>query len=1311
MLVARDRRLTCPDTRHPYQRGIHVTKAHRALVWPVVLGAFIVLGAAPTLAFRGHEFSYTFGGASSSVVDPQPLLAPSGVAVNEATGQVYVLDQGNSRVERFSSAGAYEGQLNGPSASGTGTLESASNKIKSVTTATGAFTVGEELSAPGLPTGATITAVIGGETPELEVSQPATSSQSASLSAHQAFAFSTTALNDGIAVDNSCYFHKTTETSKPTCNESDPSNGDLYVTSPDNGVVDKFNSAGEYLGQLQQACGKADCPPFIFEDVVHRQEARALAGVSVDTSGSVWVYTDNPHTDGDADQFTNTEPSLLESIKQLAYTHEAPFTAPGFAVDSEDNLYVRGFEPSVFSKFSNSGKQLLAPFSAEEATAVAVDLSSDEVFLDNRAFAGAFSPSGVLEERFDSGHLSSAGGLAVSHENANRADTTVYVADSGANVVDVFPPELPGPPKVIGESVTKVTADSATLEGEVNPHGANTEYHFEYGPCVTPATCATSAYEKSVPVPDRFVGADFEVHDVSANPQELLAGTLYHFRMVAHNEINGVLRTVAGESQTFTTQTTGGELELPDGRQWEMVSQPNKLGALIEPIGGFGPVQASGNGDAITYVTTSPTETGPQGYAVRVQVLSTRGPSGWGSHDITIPHPLATGPSVGQGVEYRFSSEDLSHSLLQPFGGFDQSLSAEAFEQTPYLHTNYLNGNVSEPCLPATPGCYRPLVTAENATSGDPFGEEGECTPIQGKLICGPVLLGATPDLSHVVLHSEVPLTSTSGDNGGLYEWDGGGLKFVGNGSLGYADQSARHAISDDGSRVVFSQGGAGGHLFMRDTVKGQTVQLDAVEEGTGSNEAKPVFQDASSDGSRVFFTDSQQLTKDSGAQSSQPDLYECQISEGETGDPQCDLFDLTPESFGEPADVLGAVLGASEDGSYVYFVANGAQDTGPGVVHHGKCAGIGTAGATCNLYVRHNAITRLIAVLSGEDLPDWADGQPEAIDKLTARVSPDGRWLTFMSQRSLTGYDNHDATSGKPDEELYLYDAASERLVCVSCNPTGARPAGVEVGNQERIVDSAGASKPDWPTTAWLAASIPGWTPYDSELSRYQSRYLSDSGRLFFNSNDALVPQDVNGTWDVYQYEPPGVGGCTVSAATFSERSDGCVGLISSGESPDESAFLDASASGGRDSEGHEGGGDVFFLTTAKLATKDFDTALDIYDAHECTGASPCLPAPIQTAPECVTADGCRAAPTPQPSIFGAPSSATFSGVGNIAPPPFATVKPKALTRAQKLTKMLRACRTKYRRSAKRRAACEHAASRKYGNGRSETTKRSVKG
>ena len=87
-------------------------------------------------------------------------------------------------------------------------------------------------------------------------------------------------------------------------------------------------------------------------------------------------------------------------------------------------------------------------------------------------------------------------------------------------------------------------------------------------------------------------------------------------------------------------------------------------------------------------------------------------------------------------------------------------------------------------------------------------------------------------------------------------------------------------------------------------------------------------------------------------------------------------------------------------------------------------------------------------------------------------------------------------------------------------------------------------------------------------------------------------MPQDVNGTEDILEYEPQAVGTSAspasasgavmfkpahafVGEAGRGEEAAGCVGLISSGTSLEESAFLDAS----------ESGEDVFFLSSARLA------------------------------------------------------------------------------------------------------------------------------
>jgi DNA-binding beta-propeller fold protein YncE len=72
-------------------------------------GVFL-LGSAPALAARGHVFGSEFGEVGAG---PGELSEPQGVAVNEASGDVYVVDEGNHRVERFSAAGAYLGQFNG----------------------------------------------------------------------------------------------------------------------------------------------------------------------------------------------------------------------------------------------------------------------------------------------------------------------------------------------------------------------------------------------------------------------------------------------------------------------------------------------------------------------------------------------------------------------------------------------------------------------------------------------------------------------------------------------------------------------------------------------------------------------------------------------------------------------------------------------------------------------------------------------------------------------------------------------------------------------------------------------------------------------------------------------------------------------------------------------------------------------------------------------------------------------------------------------------------------------------------------------
>src|SRR5262249_49805732 len=162
---------------------------------------------------------------------------------------------------------------------------------------------------------------------------------------------------------------------------------------------------------------------------------------------------------------------------------------------------------------------------------------------------------------------------------------------------------------------------------------------------------------------------------------------------------------------------------------------------------------------------------------------------------------------------------------------------------------------------------------------------------------------------------------------------------------------------------------------------------------------------------------------------------------------------------------------------------------------------------------------------------------------------------------------DANPAANSARDEEVYLYDSATASLRCVSCDPSGARPNGVL--DLEKSGEGLGLvvdRRLVWGREGhehWLAGNIPGWTAPAIGSALYQSRYLSDDGRLYFNSPDDLVPAASNGKEDVYQYEPSGVGSCQSS-------SGGCVSLLSGAGSDHESAFIEATPSGS----------DVFFVT-----------------------------------------------------------------------------------------------------------------------------------
>jgi hypothetical protein len=675
----------------------------------------------------------------------------------------------------------------------------------------------------------------------------------------------------------------------------------------------------------------------------------------------------------------------------------------------------------------------------------------------------------------------------------------------------------------------------------------------------------------------------------------------------------GTLAVPAQAEDCLNEQLRGREgatLGLPDCRAYEQVSPVEKN--FTDALGEADVVQSSPSGKEVTFFSHAPfpgvlSATGPSLY------LSTRAGSEWSTQGLvpqTVPRSL---PQQGAASVLSLS-EDLSAAVVNT----EPSLEVG----TPPGRYSYLRNNVTGSFRLLGPG----IATFADAMAGDSriIFESGE------QLL---------PDAAPKVVN--------------LYEWDGSrppgkqlsvagilppseggqapiGGSVAGPGGPALSEESiggamggfyTQNTISADGSRIFFSDAGTG-RIYMREPASARTISVSA---GT-----EPAYwRAATADGSEVFYTEGE-------------DLYRFDVAS-----------DTREALTSGAAGVLGTLGIASENGSYVYFVATRVL---AGNENDNKETAEAEQG---NLYEWHDGETTFIVRLSteGADSYDWQDfysvspGAPAHGGK-SSRVTSGGKAVLFTSQAQLTSY----ANAGF--DELYLYDATRGKVTCVSCNPSEAlaTSAAYLTGNQLSL----------------------GGEPRNAFLTRNLS---ADGSRVFFQTKEALIPQDTNEQTDVYEWEREGAGGvdgCTYSSASFSASSDGCLYLISTGQSGDQSYFGDASADGS----------DVFFFTRQSLVGQDQDDNDDLYDARVEGG----IAAQNPPSPTGCTGEGCLGPNGAQPA-FDASVSTALRGVDNVVPRP--VMKPKPLTRAQKLAKALRACRKQPR---KKRDTCGARARKQYG-------------
>ena len=759
--------------------------------------------------------------------------------------------------------------------------------------------------------------------------------------------------------------------------------------------------------------------------------------------------------------------------------------------------------------------------------------------------------------------------------------------------------------------------------------GSQTRYVFQY---LTDAAYRengegfTGAVE--APVGGAVIGSGQGALSAAVGVAGLIPDTAYRFRVVATSRCSSkeperVCEGVGGV-QGFSTFPVEGAA-LPDGRGYELVSPVDKYGGEILPsepnTTSCAPVECK---PGVTY-QHFPMQSAPDGEAVVYESSPVSLQGGGVIENELLSRRSASG----------WQTANLTPPLLYTKGGggyeaFDAGLTHGVIESlyaalSPDAPSEYSDLYVQPTGDPLS---LSPLISDAplNHTS---FNR----SPGNNSNSLNITYDGASADMTRIFFTANDALSAeaSGGPEGksNLYEWAGGQLRSV-NLAPGSSETTpgarfggkgvVAHAISNDGTRVFWSS--ESGQVYVRENGE-RTVEISDHTAG---------FLTASVDGSKLLLTDGH--------------LF------GIGDDDEEPVVDLTQGKGG-----FQGVVGQSEDLSHVYFV-----DTEVLSEEANERGGKAQAGKD-NLYAWSEGTTVFIATLLAADsgigssevahvAKDW-DASPAT---RTAEASPRGRRLAFLSRASLTGYDNTGLCgriSGTseffeaPCNEAYIYDSGTGKLRCASCDLSGAAPIG--------------------PTAFALIKGAGGALP--------QPRYLTDSGRLFFDSQDSLVPADTNhGVEDVYEFEPEGVGTCT--------RDSGCVSLISAGTGKADSNFLTMDTSGKN----------VFFTTRDQLVPADRDEAIDLYDAREGGGIA------RESEPE---SNGCHGEAC-QPSVGApgepSPASSIFSSAGNLTlTGPFGvTVKPKTkvLTRAQVLARALRACKGKPK---KKRAVCKRTARRKY--------------
>jgi hypothetical protein len=1156
--------------------------------------AFISLTSAVATAAIVHQFSFSFDGAATP---DGSLSTPDGVAIDGASGDVFVADVGHNVIDRFDATGRYLSQIDGSG------------------TPAGRFTLGSpaslavDNSSNPLDTSAgSLYVVDAGAAVVYRFDRTGTYAGQVSGGPFAAGLF-------GVSVD---------------------ADGNVWVYDG-NATVSEFDFTGSFVTAYNT--GFAANRGLAVDSGQHTYPVRGNTSVlkfdvpgtqfaslgTLDT-GPAYAVATNLVTDRvfvDHGSSIVAWDSAMAPLESFGSDQVTDTGKGGLAVNSvNDRVYVANPSDNTVYAFD----EVLAPDVATDSVSAVTGTGA--------TLNGTVNPLGLSATyQFEYGETSTYGAVApASPGDAGSGSTPAPVradvsgltqgttyhyrlsatnANGTANTVDATFTTADLPIVDVTAFTSDITSASATLHGTVNPNRADTTYRFEYG--------TTTSYGASAPVSEADIRAGADPVAIEQVVSGLQPDTTYHYRIVATN----VVGTTTGTDHTFTTSTPPargrsasalpGRGLLPDDRGWELVSPPGKGGADV--MGDSARTRAASNGGAVTFSSLGGFGD-VHGMGVATEYLSERstssapGDSGWSTHGITPRQDPLSFRGASQALDPLWEGElsaDLTSGAFRAWSPLTDAPMAANVQNLYVRHDLRTPGAGSYALATDCTGCLRPLPSTQVT-------------------LTRPWLAGASADFSHVLFESVLPLTPDATGDGAftfnVFEWDNGTLRLVSLvpspgatscGSGGPACVSAAsaiagvgashnlytpHVVSDDGSRIFFtdtsaSPGSQSGALYAR--IDGsRTVQLNASERTdcadndpcSGTLEPDPngpqpaTYQTASSDGKRVFFLTNEQLI--SSDRDGTQDLY---MDDEEAGAGAHLSRISVDDRTGNSLDPLG-VIGASRDGHWVYYLDSAR-----------------------NMYLWHDGATSRIGRLDDGRDPDINLPTDWNLLVLQSRVTPNGHQLLFASHSGtgLTGRDHREVCGngfdqgGNPCQALYLYNTDDASMTCVSCDPGGGP-----------VTDNARTN-----AIALAGGALTTW---------HLSHPFSDDGKkVFFTTRAGLVPGDSNGKADAYEWEAQGTGGCT--------RSEGCISLLSSGTDSAESYFMDASANGG----------DVFFLTRQQLVGWDRDQNYDLYDARVDGG----FPEPVPATPPC-SADACQGPATRVPAETAA-GTAIFEGSGNV--------------------------------------------------------------